>query len=139
MTGCEKAVDVTLLFTNAGIEIYIFCLTFYFWCWRKSHCRSPIATKGLCSAVSLLFCPTFAWSFSHFYYKEVPDLQKNQPFLTYFIQYFSLKIPSCIVIMFPTTLKSKAEQGWYFCKANIAKSKHFISNFQFKVKFENWK
>ena len=40
------------------VEIRLFCLTGHFWCWRKSNCSSPIATKGCNnSAVTPLFCP----------------------------------------------------------------------------------
>ena len=129
---------LTLLFyiLMQGSKYVFFVLRVIFWCWHKSHCSSPIATKGFGSAVSLLFWPTFAWSFPNFRCKEFPDLQKNQPFPFYFMQYFSLKIPSCIVIMFPIIpLSSKAEQGWHFYKANTPRA--IISSAT--IYLENWK
>ena len=53
-----------------GVEIRLFCLTGHFWCWCKSHCSSPIATKGCNDAAVIpLFSPAFtgrsAWFVEH--------------------------------------------------------------------------
>ena len=50
---------------EAGVEIRIFCWTSQFWCWQKSQCSSPIATKGFVGAVSSLFDPALTGSFTH--------------------------------------------------------------------------
>ena len=73
----------------------VFCLTSHFWCWWKLHCSSPIATKGFLGKVCPLFDPGFSGSF--------PVLAFNTHFHTYLIQYFSQKIPSSIIILFPTS------------------------------------
>ena len=66
---------------------------------------------------SPIWSSSFIASFHHFSYKERPDLQKINLFTL--IQYFSQKIPSSTVILFPAPLKSKAVQGSQFRKTNI--------------------
>ena len=68
----------------------------------NSYCSSPIAPKGLHGAVSPLSSAAFAGSFPHFSHK-----------------YFFLKILSFIAFLYPTPLKSKAERGQHYHKANI--------------------
>ena len=67
---------ILILLLLSVVEIRLFYLTGHFWCWYKSHCSWPIATKGFGGVVISLFCPVFAGSFSHFSYKEVPNLQE---------------------------------------------------------------
>ena len=105
-----------------GFEIRVFCLTGHFWVWHKSHCSSPIAIKlPYFSQLSLE-------ALTHFSYKEVPDLQKINLPCTYFIPYFSQEIPSSIVILFPTPLKSKSKQGLHFRKVNIPRGYLVLSH-----------
>ena len=68
---------------------------------------------------SPIWSSNFTASFHHFSYKERPDLQKINLFTL--LQYFSQKIPSSTVTLFPAPLKSKAVQGSQFRKANIAR------------------
>ena len=60
---------------------------------------------------------SFTANFHHFSYKEVPDLQEINLFTL--IQYFSQKITSSTVILFPGPLISKAVQGSQFRKVSI--------------------
>ena len=92
-------------YPSTGDEITFICLTGHFSCWRKSHCSSPIATKDFGGPVSPQFDPGFIGSFHHFSRKEVPDLQKINPFTI--IRYFSQKIPSSIAILFPISWNPK--------------------------------
>ena len=66
---------------------------------------------------SPIWSSSFIVSFNHFSCKERPDLQKINLFTL--IPYFSQKIPSSTVILFPAPLKSKAVQGSQFRKASI--------------------
>ena len=66
---------------------------------------------------SPIWSSNFTASFHHFSYKERPDLQKINLFTL--LQYFSQKIPSSTVTLFPAPLKSKAVQGSQFRKASI--------------------
>ena len=102
-------------FTCAGVEIRLICVTGHVWCWWKSHCSSPVATKGFGGTVSPQFDPAFIGSSHHFSHKEVPDLQK--PFHTYLIFFSKNWVIYCH--LFPNTLKSKEEEGWHFSKASI--------------------
>ena len=111
-------------FLITGVEIRFFCLTDLFW--KKSHCSSSIAIKDFGGAVSPLVDPAFTGNFLHFSDKEVPGLQKINLFTL--IKYFSQKIPSSIAILFPTPLKSKAEQGLHFPKANTPRDYTVSSN-----------
>ena len=77
----------------------VFCLTSHLWCWRKSHCSSPFATKDFGGAVSPLFDPAFARSFPYFSFKDVADLQKSTLFTLILFNSFHRKcrhlFPSC--------------------------------------------
>ena len=112
-----------------GIEIRFFCLLGHFWSCHKSHCSSPITTKGFGGAVSFLFCSAFAKSSLHFRCKEVFDLQKYSTFLNYSIEYFSLKILPCFVIFFHNTLEIQSRIRLTFFQVNIPRAN--VSNFYF--------
>ena len=83
---CKNLMDV--LAPSSGFEIRSLCLTGHFWCWRKSHCSSPVPTKGFGGAVNLLFDPAFTGNFPYFSYKVVPDLQKINLFKLILINIF---------------------------------------------------
>ena len=94
--GLRKAIDSG---DCPGVKIKFICLIVNFWCRRKSHCSSPIATKCFVGAVSPLFDPTFTGRLSHFSYKEVPDLWKTNLFTHVLFniilrKYYHL-LPSC--------------------------------------------
>ena len=95
---CKNLMDV--LAPSSGFEIRSLCLTGHFWCWRKSHCSSPIPTKGFGGAVNLLFDPAFTGNFPYFSYKVVPDLQKINLFKLILINIFLRKyihsLPFCL-------------------------------------------
>ena len=102
----------------AGVEIRFICSTGHFLVLMKITLQFNCCNLGFpwCSK-SPIWSSSFIASFHHFSYKERPDLQKINLFTL--IQYFSQKIPSSTVILFPAPLKSKAVQGSQFRKASI--------------------
>ena len=61
---------------------YIFLFDLSFSVLTQISCSSPIAIKDFGGAVGPPFCLAFSWSIPHFRYKELPDLQKKQPFFS---------------------------------------------------------
>ena len=61
---CCTGLELSMIVTR--VKISLFCLSCHVWCWCKSHCSSPIATKRFGCAVTTLFCPAFAGSYPHF-------------------------------------------------------------------------
>ena len=97
-----------------GVEIRLFCLTGHFWCWRKSSCSSPIATKRLqwrCSKFTVL--PSFflkkclicrKLTFPHFFGSIV--FSKNTVMLCHLVPSF-LEIQSRTKLTYPQSQHSK--------------------------------
>ena len=108
------------------VEIRFFCLTCHFWCWNKSPCSSPIATKRFSGAVTLLFCPAFAEAFPISAIKKCLICRKLT-FLFLFCSIFYSEYTDLHCHLFPTSLKSKAEQGWHLPKANIPRGYAMLS------------
>ena len=111
----------------------VFCLTSHFWCSRKSHCRSPIATDGFGCAVSPYSIEILLKPFPISAINKCLICRKST-FSHLFYSIFFQKISSSIVILFQTPLKSKVEQGLHFRKNqhswlhNIIAHKHSIKH-----------
>ena len=55
---------MNILAPSSGFEIRSLCLTGHFWCWRKSHCSSPISTKGFWWCSKSPIWSSFYWKLS---------------------------------------------------------------------------
>ena len=87
----------------------------------------------------------FCWKLSIFQLQRSTSFVENQPFHTYFIQNYSLKILPCIAFLFPNTLEIKSRtrstllQSWHSKRLTQCHHTQTLYNPFIYPSLSNWK